>query len=265
MDLAEIEQAARLAWPALEEQELPFGVLRYAQGVSRRANSLNVFPEARFDGNELIEIAEQFFSLRGVASIVRVLQCDNKLNTDLKDLDRLLEASDYALRAPTQQMLVDLREVSALMPRTGSQQLAFCELNQWLQHWYEFAGRDAGDRQTHLSMLGNIEHTHRFFVFLDNRQHAVSCGMAVLSGRAMGISAVATAGSVRGQGYGRKLLHGILDWGLRQRADYAHLQVETANQAALALYKEMGFRQHYSYWYRVKPLFGSKFLNGRET
>ena len=38
--IKDIELASRRAWPALEESESSLALLRYARGVSRRANSL---------------------------------------------------------------------------------------------------------------------------------------------------------------------------------------------------------------------------------
>mgnify|MGYP006982550530 CR=1 FL=1 len=60
MKMLKIEDAARLAWPALEEIALPFGVLRYARGVNRRSNSLNVYPRVNYEHSDLLRSTEAF-------------------------------------------------------------------------------------------------------------------------------------------------------------------------------------------------------------
>jgi hypothetical protein len=76
MNVIEKENAARHAWPALEEQELFFGVLRYSRGTDRRSNSLSLYPHAEFETDKLIDTAEQFLAKRDAVPIVRIVHPD---------------------------------------------------------------------------------------------------------------------------------------------------------------------------------------------
>lgn len=55
------------------------------------------------------------------------------------------------------------------------------------------------------------------------------------------IEDVVVAASSRGQGVGRALLRGVLEWGARQGATRAQLLADQRNEAALAFYGRIGW------------------------
>lgn len=57
----------------------------------------------------------------------------------------------------------------------------------------------------------------------------------------------------RGQGLGRQLVQGLLQWAAQQGATHTDLQVAAANSRARQLYESLGFATVYGYHYRVKP------------
>lgn len=254
MNLIEVDQAARHAWPALEEQQLPFGVLRYAQGVNRRSNSLNVFPEALYNPGELIETAERYFRDKAQPSIVRILKLKGKSESAFESLDRQLEINGYELEAPSKLMVRELCRSSAPANTTGEEYLQACDFQQWLPFWHTFSDRSREELQVHESTLVKIKHPAKFLLLKNSDNQIVSCGMGVFSNQGLGVFGIATCEKNRKKGHGKRLIEGLIDWGLAEGARYAYLQVESANQGACQLYRKMGFRELYSYWYRVKKL-----------
>ncbi len=79
-----------------------------------------------------------------------------------------------------------------------------------------------------------------------------SVATAVLDGDSLGIYDVHTVINERRKGYARKVLSALLSAGGRMGAERAYLQAVTANHAASALYRSLGFVRHHEYWYRVK-------------
>jgi ribosomal protein S18 acetylase RimI-like enzyme len=73
-----------------------------------------------------------------------------------------------------------------------------------------------------------------------------------VQGEWLGVFDVIVDGSARRQGHGERLMRGLMSWGQRMGADKAYLQVMQSNVAAVQLYEGLGFREAYSYWYRVK-------------
>jgi N-acetylglutamate synthase len=264
MNLAEIESATRIIWPALEQMELPYGVLRYARGVSRRSNSLSIYPECDANGVELISRAEKFFKARQLDSIIRVLDKEAKASCDFQSLDNLLEAHSYRLEAPTKLMVMSLTPL-ATIARDDIGTIKQLSLEDWLHHWYEFSEQNSSNFQTHLKMMGGIPAPHCFAVIKDKHGHIVSCGMAVKSGKGVGLSCIATAKAQRGKCYGKALLNKLTHWSAEQDASYCFLQVESENTSAISLYNKAGFTKLYSYWYRVKSLVGNSSVESSDS
>jgi len=119
MNVMEIENAARFAWPALEEKELPFGVLRYACGTDRRANSLNLFPNAELEADTLIDATEKFLTARAAAPIVRIVQPDGNTLDAGNEIDAALSDRGYEKQATTLSMLLDLMSLKEVTSRIG--------------------------------------------------------------------------------------------------------------------------------------------------
>lgn len=81
---------------------------------------------------------------------------------------------------------------------------------------------------------------------------AVAWGLAVLECRAVGFYDVAVAPEMRGQGLGRELMQGLLQWAASQGGASSDLQVAGGNAVAQALYASLGFEPVYGYHYRIK-------------
>ncbi|MFP6838693.1 MAG: GNAT family N-acetyltransferase [Pseudohongiellaceae bacterium] len=248
MKMLKIEDASRQAWPALEEKELPFGVLRYACGVNRRSNSMNVYPRADYEYNDLLRSTESFFGQRSLPASVRILGSRENRELDFQLLDSYLAGKGYGLEAPTNVLLCDL----PISDSTNAYVAESLELNDWLRAWQTIGSRSNIQVGVHQITLSKIIANHCFLTLKDKLGITVSCAMGVISDDVLGIYGVGTRETYRGLGYGTSLLERLMRWGSSNRARYACLQVESANFAALRLYEKLGFRKFYSYWYRVQ-------------
>ena len=261
MDINEIEIAARKAWPALEEMETPFGVLRYACGVSRRTNSMNPVFDRSFDPQDVMRSSEQFFAARNLPSVIRVVAPYGHLNASNYLLDTALSESGYVTEAPT---LVMVKALDKVVPHeTGPS----ASLEQWLDAWFRVKSINTEGVALHNRMLSRIADASHFLVKSDAQGEPLATAMAVCSSSSLGLFGVATAMAARRQGLAQSLVSELLSWGADQGARYAYLQVESANLGARRLYENNGFKEFYSYWYRSKAPFGvpNIFSNNRDT
>jgi N-acetylglutamate synthase len=78
-----------------------------------------------------------------------------------------------------------------------------------------------------------------------------ACGLAVADGDLVGLFNVATAPNARRSGRATRITRALLAWGAARGATRAYLQVALANDAARALYANLGFRDAYTYVYAV--------------
>ncbi|OPZ65276.1 MAG: ribosomal-protein-alanine N-acetyltransferase [Candidatus Aerophobetes bacterium ADurb.Bin490] len=77
-------------------------------------------------------------------------------------------------------------------------------------------------------------------------------GYAAVEDGFCGIFDLVAAEKFRRKGYGRQMMLNLLEFGKRNGAENAYLQVLETNTAALSLYDSLGFRPAYKYWYRSK-------------
>jgi ribosomal protein S18 acetylase RimI-like enzyme len=101
-------------------------------------------------------------------------------------------------------------------------------------------------------IIGAIQPEAGLFA-LESGDDPLATMICVHEGDLAGLFEIATHEAVRKQGHGRQLILSALKWARLRGAKEAWLQVEASNDAALALYKKLGFREVYHYHYRRPP------------
>jgi len=255
MDINTLELAARKAWPALEEQESELGVLRYAAGISRRANSLSPSPTGLRDPARLLQLSESWFYSRGLPSMVRIIDAGDDAAACRLQLDQSLAVAGYEQEAPTALMVRSLETRVGRRPESGEQ----VSLAGWLRAWHGIRNQSLNDVKILERMLGRIDAPHVYLQWRNSSAGIVATGMGVISGGWLGIFGIATAPGSRRQGLAAALIGQLVHWGSSNGATSVYLQVEQANRPAISLYHKLGFQQAYRYWFRRKaPVSGEE-------
>jgi len=237
-----IERAAFDAWPALEERQLPYGVLRYADGYTKRANSLVLFNIGQTPYGLLAEQCEEFFGARYRPAIVRIPSF-----AAMSGLDDYLRYRGYSILAPTLVMSCPLGEAHAgLMPDLTISR------DSWLEAYHHIGDEAPEQHAIHSRLIRKIRGQVVFGLLKDTEGNPACCALAVFIGQAVGIFNVATAPVYRRRQFATRLIRALLAWARCCRASHAYLQVEEANQGAVALYHKLGFQILYRYWYRSR-------------
>jgi ribosomal protein S18 acetylase RimI-like enzyme len=109
-----------------------------------------------------------------------------------------------------------------------------------------------GKRDAHLAILRRIP-GEALFATLWNEAigSPVACGLAVVGENLVGLFDIVTERTVRHQGYGTALVTKLLNRSISGGAHAAYLQVVAENGPAVSLYRKLGFRDAYHYWYRI--------------
>ncbi len=251
MNLMEIENAARCAWPALEEEQLSFGVLRYSRGTDRRSNSLSLYPHVQVENEKLISAAEKFFSTRDATSIVRIVQPNDIAPSVIDGIDSALELRGYEKQAPTISMLLDLEDMLKANVNLENGFIERVDVGSWLQAWYRLTAKDLQRINGHQAQLEGSKLSHLFLLKQGVKGDVLSSGMAVYANQSVGLFGISTANAHMKKGYAFEIVNSLLGWGVTAGARFAYLQVEESNKAAINLYQKLGFKKSYSYWYRV--------------
>lgn len=221
-------------------------VLRFAEGYTRRANSIYpIYPSSQaIDIHEKIQSCESVYRNHGLKTIFKLTAAVHPL-----DLDNILANHGYALEAQTSTQILPLADWDE-SPALAAQIVETLS-DEWLSAFCRMSAVDIPQRHVLAYILNGIVPTH-CFAALHQEGQIVACGMGVVQGDFVGLFDIVTDPLYRGQGFGRQLLLNILAWGKSHGAQTAYLQVMLNNAPALHLYSRLGFSEIYQYWYRVK-------------
>lgn len=123
---------------------------------------------------------------------------------------------------------------------------------RWFEHVCRFNMVDECYTDVFRQLLLRIEARVCYALVVDENETILSCGLGVLDDGYFGLYDIVTNPDYRNCGLGRKLVHGLLQWGQTQGAHTAYLQVVKDNAPARHLYEKIGFEEAYTYWYRIK-------------
>lgn len=250
----EVEECALNAWPALQQMLLDGWWLRFAEGYTRRANSVNpIHPGERPPDGKVAE-CERLYAERELPSVFKITPL-----VQPPGLEPLLEARGYRCEASTSvQILRDFpggpeATGSATAPEPAQARAAFHPVacGDWLEHFHRLDASPHRPPAVHQRILEQVL-TPAIFGVLEAEGEVTACGVAVLQAPWVGIFDVVTDPARRRQGLGAQLMQGLLAWARAGGARHAYLQVMLDNAPALRLYERLGFAELYRYHYRVK-------------
>lgn len=237
-----IEEIALNAWPAHQQLLCDGWLLRFANGYTKRANSvMPVYPGGQ-EINAKINFCEEMYRQQGLPPIFRL--------TPLADgkLDLALEGRGYRKIDPTRVMSLDLANWQP--PAAPATPLRELPLEQWMGVFSQISGSLVEQQPAHTEILRKILHPHMTAAIEISGKWA-ACGLGVLERGWFGLFDIVTHPDHRRQGLGTHLIRGMLNWAQVQGAEKSYLQVMENNAPALALYAKLGYRDAYGYWYRV--------------
>lgn len=254
MNIRQLEKASFDSWPALQDVAINGGVLRYANGVSKRANSLVLNCEQLPHPSALIDRAEQFYRSKNRSVIVRIcaqqVSIPNAKPCTHLILDAELATCGYEVIDETAVMVrsSNENENSEITLQNQAEEVSVME---WLKGHYVLKNLPEVDFEIHFLMLKKLKIPSSFMVVRDDDSEIIATGFATLSGCAVGIYGLATHVNYQRQGVATGLLKSLEKWGQRFNAKMLYLQVESSNAAALGLYQKLGFTKKTNYWYRI--------------
>lgn len=221
------------AWPAYEQQRHGGWILRYAGGVTKRANSVLAL-DVPADLDAAIGVAEDFYASRGRRCVFAVGAAP--------DLDAALEARGYALVDPTVVM------VGPGGPPEPEHEVRVEDRPwpAWLRTWWSVDGRhDSGLEEAERICTG----VPAWYAAVEEDGVPLAVGRGVPQGDTLGVYCMATLPRARRRGLARSVLRALVRHGGTRSA---YLVTTASNVAAQALYRSEGFEIRGGYHYRVR-------------
>lgn len=243
----QIEQATLLAWPSLETITDGAWSARFALGYTKRANSIHSLDggddrnaEARLDA---LAAEYRARNLRPTFRVTPLAGPGIIAALDEKGWETFEQSRVLATPLTKRQRLV------SAMPK-------YFEATdpEWRDIQGAMAGYDAAALKSLGQILDQLTVPARGVVVYDEGFQPAGAALAVnANGTAIFLNVVVDP-ERRGEGFGRAVMHAALNWTSQMGATNAALQVLADNEAALALYRKLGFTDVYGYHYRRAPL-----------
>ncbi len=239
-----LEEIALNAWPCLQTVFLDGWLLRFANGYTRRANSINPLYASTQAVQGKIEACEQLYHARGLKSVFKMTP-----DSLPSRLDAALAQAGYRSEARSSVQLLDLTNRPTALNPGMSLVEAFSQ--EWLDAYCQMNAVEARHRPTIRELFERLVPAKRLALLRED-DRIVACGLAAQQGEFVGLFDIVVDSALRRRGYGQRLVEGLLAWGKQAGAQTAYLQVMLDNPPACQLYSKLGFEESYQYWYRVK-------------
>ena len=244
-DLARrVEEACLNGWPALRHVVFDGWLLRFADGHTRRSNSVNPLAPSRCELRRKIAYCEILYARASLPTIFRISS-----NTE-PGLDGALDSLGYGDRED--ETCVIHSDFTRHPPDRGAADLIEGAPSEaWLEAYARCSGNHAA-REAHRKILHALAVPAVFAAARASDGRLASLAFGAVHERIVCVNLVVTDPALRGQGLSRRTVSAVLSWAReRAGAEGACLPVVASNTAAVALYHSLGFdAELYRYHYR---------------
>lgn len=229
--------------PSLQTQYYDGWLLRFSNGYTNRANSVNMIYSSTVALETKVEYCEEQYFKKQQPCVFKITDATEK------QLDLLLENRGYQIVTPTDLMTMDLADKQF---EAVEHVITDRADDEWLDTYFTFEKcNDKQKRATAKQMMDMIQgHTLYCRIIVEGKN--VACASAIIERGYMTLVHVVVDEIYRGQGYGKKLCETLLCEAKKLGAHTAYLQVVQNNEIAIKMYEKLGYQKLYSYWYRVK-------------
>lgn len=126
---------------------------------------------------------------------------------------------------------------------------------EWINDFTILNGTEKEEEKISVSTMLNNINEQVICASVIKEGNMVACGLGVIEEDKVGLYDIRVSNSYRRQGLGTKICQKIIEEAIKKGADTAYLQVAATNDIAIRMYEKIGFRNLYTYWYRVKEIF----------
>lgn len=242
--IAALEEISLNALPALQTVLYDGWVLRFSNGYTRRANSVQPLYLPKKPLADKIAYCETLYRRQNMPTVFKMTP-----GSQPSELDQELDKRGYAYEADTRVQTCAL-DTLQIVP---DPQIEIFDC--WNEEWFgEFARLNkftSRSSATPKQMLGLIV-PQTAFALLRDKDGIRACGLGVLQETHVGLFDIIVDPQTRRRGYGKQIVMQLMAWGKERGAHTAYLQVAAQNEPARNLYAGLGFVDQYPYWYRVR-------------
>lgn len=238
--IASIEASAYRSWPAREIVEYDRWQLRYADGFSRRGNSVYPIGPSSVELARKVQWCRDWYAEKGLDLVVRQTPATED------GLDERLEALGFAAEGRTNVLVAELAEGEISVP------IADAVTEEWSATAAALWNIGPDQKTAWAAIVDRIDRPAGF-ALMESQRGVDAVGIGVVDGEWLGLFEIIVAEMSRRRGMGERVTRSLMEWGRQLGATRSYLQVVADNTPATGLYRKLGFRPRYRYWYRRLP------------
>lgn len=246
------EELAMNAWPAQETHYYDGWVLRFTEGYTKRANSINPLYSSSIELDRKVLNCEAIYEEKGLRPIFKLSEYAKP-----NHLDEVLALKGYKRLDEVSVQVLDLKRSGCnFIPEKTPMNPRLLVEEEMTQEWIQAYIRCSGihDPVT-IGIMTNLlfcisRKVLTICLFIE--EDPIACAFGVSEGETIGFFDVVTHKDARNQGHATLMMKELIRQSLNKGMTIAYLQVLTDNQIAMELYKKLGFTENYRYWYRIK-------------
>lgn len=242
-----LEKTAADGFRALEEMDYDGWELRFTQGFTGRANSVQIKEESTIELAQKVDLCEKAYAEHG-------LPCTFKLTDADRDIISFLENRGYKAVKPTDVMLLALNSINTDHDVSEISENVYFSTTPdgWFEPYFEFENmHDEIKQELTRKIHAKVSADQIYIRVMHKEKTAAIASLAVENGYSL-LHNVVVSPNLRGIGLGKKLCKAAILKSKECGASYIFLQVMQNNPIALSLYSKLGFEKQYTYYYVVK-------------
>ncbi len=239
------------AWPSFETIIYDGWILRFANGYTKRSNSINPIFKSTLNLRRKMDYCHNLFQNRNLPIVYKITDEVHPIN-----LDAILEKEGFQIVDPTLVLMKTFNSLNAINPSQvyiSSKNVSISDelTSTWLNACVELNNVSVLEINNLKRILKQIS-CEKWFYLLYKGDSVIGCGLGVQQDTYYGIFDFTISEPHRNQGNGHFLLQEMLKHAESKGNTNVYLQVVKANTPARNLYKKCGFTTLYEYWYRKK-------------
>ncbi len=242
----QVEKVCLDAWPSLQSEVVGDWCLRYADGLTRRANSANPLQEHTKDIEATVRECKQRYRLRGHPTIFRIPTLIHP------SIEKSLLKRGYGIEGESIVLHEHLN--GAAVDDDQEVEIVETPTDNWCGSMAALQSHSKETAAIYRQIVASIEFPTAF-ASLNEGERVVSQAYGTLQDDLLCIESVITDSGYRQRGFAKKVLSSLFLWGLKKGATGVCLQVEADNSPAITLYRKLGLdTELYQYHYLREPI-----------
>lgn len=240
-----IEELSLNALPALQKKFFDGWILQFSNGYTYRANC--ICPIYNTENNNIegkVKKCEREYNKKGIPTVFKITDYTNP------KIDNLLETLGYSIVKNVDIMTLKL-DGYVTCDYTNIQVSDTLD-KEWFEAFINLSNiKNLKNEESHRKMLKNIK-GNLICVKAVVEKKIVGCGLGVMEDDYVGLFDIRVKEDYRRQGIATNICSAIINKAVDNDVKEAYLQVLNKNDKAINLYKKLGFKRLYQYWFREK-------------